>query len=304
MSEVVERLGGLDGIVHERGATLSAGERQLLALARTFVSGPRMLVLDEATSNLDLRSEAQIEQALDVLLRGRTAVIIAHRLATARRADRIAVVDGGRIVEIGSHRELVALGGRMRRCSTCGRATPPGPHPHGASIGAARPCDRAGHTRAACGRRRCGAGAQRPSGRAAVSRGSAETMSEAEARAARERSEQEREKQRRTARRHHLPVLSLRGVQRTIDGARLLRDVHWEVRPAERWVVLGPNGSGKTTLVRIATMWDHPSSGTVELLGQRPGAHRRAAAAGQGRVHQRGDRDHAAAVADRSPRWS
>ena len=112
MSEVVERLGGLDGIVHERGATLSAGERQLLALARTFVSGPRMLVLDEATSNLDLRSEAQIEQALDVLLRGRTAVIIAHRLATARRADRIAVVDSGRIVEIGSHRELVALGGR------------------------------------------------------------------------------------------------------------------------------------------------------------------------------------------------
>ena len=112
MSEVVERLGGLDGIVHERGATLSAGERQLLALARTFVSGPRMLVLDEATSNLDLRSEAQIEHALDVLLRGRTAVIIAHRLATARRADRIAVVDAGRIVEIGSHRELVEAGGR------------------------------------------------------------------------------------------------------------------------------------------------------------------------------------------------
>jgi ATP-binding cassette subfamily B protein len=112
MSEVVERLGGLDGIVHERGATLSAGERQLLALARTFVSGPRMLVLDEATSNLDLRSEARIEQALDVLLRGRTAVIIAHRLATARRADRIAVVEAGRIVEIGSHRELVASGGR------------------------------------------------------------------------------------------------------------------------------------------------------------------------------------------------
>ena len=66
-------------------------------------------------------------------------------------------------------------------------------------------------------------------------------------------------------------VLALRGVHRTIDGARLLRDVDWEVRPSERWVVLGPNGSGKTTLVRIATMWDHPSSGTVELLGQRLG---------------------------------
>ena len=112
IADVVERLGGLDGIVHERGSTLSAGERQLLALARTFVSQPRVLVLDEATSNLDLRSEAQIEQALDVLLRGRTAVIIAHRLATARRADRIAVVDDGRVVEFGSHDELVAAGGR------------------------------------------------------------------------------------------------------------------------------------------------------------------------------------------------
>ena len=112
VDEVVDRLGGLDGIIHERGATISAGERQLLALARTFISQPRVLVLDEATSNLDLRSEFQIELALDVLLSGRTAVIIAHRLATARRADRIAVVDGGRIVELGSHRELVAAGGR------------------------------------------------------------------------------------------------------------------------------------------------------------------------------------------------
>ena len=66
-------------------------------------------------------------------------------------------------------------------------------------------------------------------------------------------------------------VLSLRGVQRTIDGTRLLRDVDWDVRPTQRWVVLGPNGSGKTTLVRIATMWDHPSAGVVELLGERLG---------------------------------
>ena len=71
-----------------------------------------MLVLDEATSNLDLQSETKIEAALDVLLEGRTAVLIAHRLSTAMRADRIVVVDDGRIVEVGSHDELVALGGR------------------------------------------------------------------------------------------------------------------------------------------------------------------------------------------------
>ncbi len=112
IQDVVERLGGLDGIVHERGSTLSAGERQLLALARTFVSRPRVLVLDEATSNLDLRSEAQIEVALDALLSGRTAVIVAHRLSTARRADRIVVMREGRIVEVGSHEDLLAAGGR------------------------------------------------------------------------------------------------------------------------------------------------------------------------------------------------
>lgn len=113
LGDVVERLpGGIDAAVHERGSSLSAGERQLLALARAFLARPRVLVLDEATSNLDLRSEATIEQALDTVLRGRTAVIIAHRLATAMRCDRIAVVEGGRIVEIGTPAELVALGGR------------------------------------------------------------------------------------------------------------------------------------------------------------------------------------------------
>ena len=102
---------GLDTPCHERGASLSAGERQLLALARAFLARPRVLILDEATSNLDLRSEAQVEQALDAVLEGRTAVIVAHRLATAMRADRIAVVDNGTIAEIGSHDELVAAGG-------------------------------------------------------------------------------------------------------------------------------------------------------------------------------------------------
>jgi ATP-binding cassette subfamily B protein len=114
IADVVERLPeGIHAPVHERGSSLSAGERQLLALARAFLAQPRVLVLDEATSNLDLRSEATIEQALDTVLRGRTAVIIAHRLATAMRCDRIAVVEGGRIVEIGSPDDLIEQGGRF-----------------------------------------------------------------------------------------------------------------------------------------------------------------------------------------------
>ena len=112
LDELVERLpGGLDAPVYERGSSLSSGERQLLALARAFLASPRVLILDEATSSLDLRSEATIERALDNVLEGRTAIIIAHRLSTAMRADRIAVVNDGRIVELGSHDELVASGG-------------------------------------------------------------------------------------------------------------------------------------------------------------------------------------------------
>jgi ATP-binding cassette subfamily B protein len=112
LDDLVERLpGGLDAPVYERGSSLSSGERQLLALARAFLASPRVLILDEATSSLDLRSEAIIERALDNVLEGRTAIIIAHRLSTAMRADRIAVVNDGRIVELGSHDELVAKGG-------------------------------------------------------------------------------------------------------------------------------------------------------------------------------------------------
>jgi ATP-binding cassette subfamily B protein len=113
LRDVVERMpDGLDTVVHERGQSLSSGERQLIALARAFHAQPRVLVLDEATSNLDLLSETKIEAALDVLLEGRTAVLIAHRLTTAMKADRIVVVDQGRILETGSHDELVAAGGR------------------------------------------------------------------------------------------------------------------------------------------------------------------------------------------------
>ena len=112
IDDLVERLPlGLDTLVHERGVSLSSGERQLLALARAFFARPRVLVLDEATSNLDLASEARIERALDVVLEGRTAIVIAHRLATARRADRIVVIEGGQVVEQGSHAELLRRGG-------------------------------------------------------------------------------------------------------------------------------------------------------------------------------------------------
>jgi ATP-binding cassette subfamily B protein len=103
---------GLDTPLHERGQSVSSGERQLLALARAFLAEPRVVVLDEATSSLDLNSELRVEAALDRLLDGRTAILVAHRLSTAMRADRIIVVDHGGIVESGSHADLIAANGR------------------------------------------------------------------------------------------------------------------------------------------------------------------------------------------------
>lgn len=112
IEEMINRLPqGLDTPCHERGSSLSSGERQLLALARAFLGKPRVLVLDEATSNVDQYSESKIEHAFDTLLEGRTAIIIAHRLATAMRADIIAVINNKGIMEIGSHEDLIAKDG-------------------------------------------------------------------------------------------------------------------------------------------------------------------------------------------------
>ncbi|MER6222253.1 ABC transporter ATP-binding protein [Streptomyces sp900105755] len=110
--EFVDRLPhGLDTVVGERGARLSGGQRQRLAIARALIRDPRVLVLDEATSALDTRSEALVQQALARLLRGRTTFVVAHRLSTVRGADRIVVMDDGRIREIGTHEELLRRGG-------------------------------------------------------------------------------------------------------------------------------------------------------------------------------------------------
>jgi ABC-type multidrug transport system fused ATPase/permease subunit len=107
--------GGLDHEVREGGAGLSAGERQLISIARALLADPRILVLDEATSNIDRPTEVLIERALDRLLRGRSSIIVAHRLSTVRRADEILVIERGRIIQRGGERELLAQEGPFRR---------------------------------------------------------------------------------------------------------------------------------------------------------------------------------------------
>lgn len=101
---------GYDTIVGERGVTLSGGQRQRVAIARALLMNPRILILDDSTSSVDTQTEKLIQSALDTLMEGRTTFVIAHRLSTVRRADMILVMDGGHIVEQGTHRELLARG--------------------------------------------------------------------------------------------------------------------------------------------------------------------------------------------------
>jgi len=117
---------GLDTVVGERGYRFSGGERQRLAIARTILRNPPVLVLDEATSALDVETERQVQEALDALAVGRTTIVIAHRLSTVRDADLIVVLDRGRIVERGTHAELLELGGRYAALVARDSAVPTG----------------------------------------------------------------------------------------------------------------------------------------------------------------------------------
>jgi ATP-binding cassette subfamily B protein len=121
MREFIESLPGqYDAIVEERGGNLSGGQRQLISLARAFLANPRILILDEATSSVDTETEALIQQALDRVLAGRTAFVIAHRLSTVKNATRILVLDQGEIVEQGTHQELLEQEGYYYKLYTLG----------------------------------------------------------------------------------------------------------------------------------------------------------------------------------------
>jgi ATP-binding cassette subfamily B protein/subfamily B ATP-binding cassette protein MsbA len=124
---IVKLSNGYDTIIGERGVKLSGGQRQRLTIARAILADPRILILDEATSNLDTESERLIQGSLQTLMAGRTSFVIAHRLSTITHADRIVVLENGRIVEQGRHDELMSASGRYREMVDLQTSPPPSP---------------------------------------------------------------------------------------------------------------------------------------------------------------------------------